>query len=128
LKGHEEYKGKTFEFAGPAEYSFKECVEFVSDVTTVKRPLIDIPLPIAEAVADVVEMTWNPFLSRDMIALMSEDVVTREDSAALTLTDLGIEASSMDKMAFDYLHRFRPGGHFRFVTGYYSDKGGVKSA
>ena len=30
-----------------------------------------------------------------------------------------IEPSSMDKYAFDFLHRFRPGGHFTMVQGYH---------
>jgi NADH dehydrogenase (ubiquinone) 1 alpha subcomplex subunit 9 len=108
--------------AGPAEYTYKEIVEFVSDVTTVKRPLIDVPLPIAEAAADVLGEFWNPFLTRDMLARVTEDTVLREDSGNLTFSDLNIEPVSMDKMAFEYLHRFRPGGHFRFVTGYHGEK------
>ena len=36
-----------------------------------------------------------------------------------TLADLGVVPSSMDKYSFDFLHRFRPGGHFTMVQGYH---------
>jgi hypothetical protein len=35
------------------------------------------------------------------------------------LKDLNIEPMSMDKVAFEYLHRFRQGGHFTLAEGYH---------
>lgn len=41
------------------------------------------------------------------------------DQGYLGLADLNIEAAAMDRVAFDFLHRFRPGGHFVLVEGYH---------
>jgi len=105
--------------AGPAEYTYKEVVEFVQDVTTLKKNLIDVPVNAAAYAGKLYQETINPVLTEDMIIQLTEDVVEKADKELLTLKDLGIEASSMDKMAFDYLHRFRPGGHFTMVQGYH---------
>ena len=44
----DKFKGKTFQLYGPAEYSFKEVYEFVTDITTKKKTMIDVPLPVAQ--------------------------------------------------------------------------------
>lgn len=116
---NEQFKGKTFQLYGPAEYSYKEIVEFVMDITTVKKPLIDVPSNIASFAGRFSQELANPILTEDHIAQMLEDNVAKEDSDMLTFDDLGITPESMDKVAFDYLHRFRPGGHFTQVEGYH---------
>lgn len=94
-------------------------MEFVSDVTGVKKTLVDIPLPVAKLIGTGLQETMNPFFSVDTIAQLSEDVVLKDDASLLTLADLDVVPVSMDKVAFDYLHRFRPGGHFTVVQGYH---------
>lgn len=116
---HEEFQGKTFQLAGPAEYSYKEVVEFVSDVTLLKARLINVPVPVANMAAKVVQQLISPVLTEDMVKQMLEDNVAKEDPNLLTFEDIGIEPGSMDKLAFDFLHRFRPGGHFTLVKGYH---------
>ena len=37
----------------------------------------------------------------------------------LNFDAVGVVPASMEDHAFDYMHRFRPGGHFRLVEGYY---------
>ena len=49
-QAYKDFEGKTFQLAGPAEYSYKEIIEFVSDVTAVKKPLIDLPPSLAVTV------------------------------------------------------------------------------
>ena len=116
---YKEFQGQTFQLVGPAEYSYKEVVEFVADVTSLKANMINCPLPIANLAAKIVEQSINPYLTPDMIKQMLEDNVFRENTDMLTFENIGIEASSMDRLAFDYLHRFRPGGHFTLVKGYH---------
>ena len=116
---HDQFVGKTFEFAGPAEYSYKEVAEFVADVTTVNCPLIDIPIPIAKLVGRLCNELMTPVVTEDMMHQMLENVVATSNPEVLTLADVGVEATSMDKKAFDYLYQYRPGGHFRFVQGYH---------
>jgi len=119
VNNHDLYRGATFQLAGPAEYSYKEVVEFVTDITTVKKPLVDVPERLALLAGSVFQELVTPVLTEDNVAQLGEDCVAVEGSSMLTLADLGIEAQSMDKMAFDYLHRFRPGGHFTQVSGYH---------
>jgi len=116
---HEKFAGATFQLVGPAEYSYKEVVEFVSDITTVKKPLVDVPEYIAKLAGRALEETIAPLLTVDQIEQMKEDVVALEGTNYYDLKDLDIEPASMDKFAFDYLHRFRPGGHFVQVSGYH---------
>jgi hypothetical protein len=96
-------------------------VEFVSDVTTLKTSMVSIPTPVAVAGAKLVEQLINPIITVDQIKQMTEDNILLESPELLTFKTLDIEPVSMDRVAFDYLHRFRPGGHFRHVSGYHSD-------
>ena len=105
---------------GPAEYSYKEVVEFVSDITLLKTNMINIPLPVATTVASFAEQLINPAITKDQLYQMSEDNIQLNNPELLTFQDLEIEPVSMDKVAFDYLHRFRPGGHFVLVEGYHT--------
>lgn len=50
---------------------------------------------------------------------MMEDVLPRADKDWLTMADLDIQPASMDRVAFEFLHRFRTGGHFRLAKGYH---------
>jgi NADH dehydrogenase (ubiquinone) 1 alpha subcomplex subunit 9 len=115
----EEFRGDTFQLAGPAEYTYKEVAEFVQDVTTVKKPLVDVPEFAAMAAGRFLDETIAPLLTPDQVIMMKEDCVLKEDRSLKTFADLGMEPSSMDKYAFDFLHRFRPGGHFTQVQGYH---------
>lgn len=53
------------------------------------------------------------------VAQMMEDVLPRADKDWLTMADLDIQPASMDRVAFEFLHRFRTGGHFRLAKGYH---------
>ncbi len=119
VQNHKEFKGETFQLCGPAEYSYREIVEFVQDVSTVSKPIVAMPDNAAKFAGRFLNKTINPMLTEDQVAQMLEDCVQIEGSSMKTLADLGIEPSSMDKYAFDFLHRFRPGGHFTMVQGYH---------
>jgi len=118
---HEQYAGKTFQLAGPAEYSYKEVAEFVSDISTLRKPLVDVPLPAAELAGRAVEELVSPWFTQDSIRQLTEDVLPqpKETTGWLDMEDLQLEATSMDKVAFEYLHRFREGGHFTLAEGYH---------
>lgn len=119
IESHKKFEGKTFQLAGPAEYTFKEIVEFVGDITTVKKPLVNVPVQAATLAGTFTEQMISPVLTADHVAQMLEDVVEKKDTDMLTFKDLNMQPQSMDKLAFDFLHRFRPGGHFEMVKGYH---------
>lgn len=68
-QGHEEFAGKTFQLAGPAEYSLKEVAEYVADVTTVKKGLVNVPTALAAKLGSFVEQTVQPNLTADHVRL-----------------------------------------------------------
>jgi NADH dehydrogenase (ubiquinone) 1 alpha subcomplex subunit 9 len=115
----EEFQGDTFQLAGPAEYSYKEINDFVMDVTGVKKPMVDIPEIIATNTGTFFNEFMTPVFTADHIAQLKEDNILSSDKRLKTFTDVGIEPCSMDKYAFDFLHRFRPGGHFVLTKGYH---------
>ena len=116
---HDEFAGKVFELAGPAEYSNKEVVEFVHDVIMQKKPLIDITPDMAKLIGKGIEQLVSPVFTEDMVYQLLEDNVRSTNSGALSFGDLDITPGSMDRLAFDYLHRFRRGGHFTLAQGYH---------
>jgi len=71
----------------------------------------------------------TPMLTPDQVNLWSEDFIpemTQEEYDALptkdkiyTMKDFGIDAVPIEKIAFNYLHRFRVGGHFVDAPGYH---------
>lgn len=119
LENNDRFAGESFQFCGPAEYTMREVAEFVADVTTVRKPIADVPEEAAIDFGLIGQNLINPLLTKDQVLMMKEDNVQLDDPNLLTFKDLDIEPESMDKKAFDFLHRFRPGGHFNQVTGYH---------
>jgi uncharacterized protein YbjT (DUF2867 family) len=62
------YAGKTVQLAGPAEYTYKEVAEFVSDVTSRRTKLVEVPVSAAAAAGGLVEELVSPVLTRDMVS------------------------------------------------------------
>ena len=91
----------------------------MQDVTLTRKPLIDVPLEAASVAGKFTEQFISPFFSQDMLYQMRENVVEKNDESLLGLKDLGVELSSIDRVAFEYLHRFRRGGHFTLAKGYH---------
>eukprot|EP00597_Dinobryon_sp_UTEXLB2267_P017746 CAMPEP_0201102832 /NCGR_PEP_ID=MMETSP0812-20130820/21548_1 /ASSEMBLY_ACC=CAM_ASM_000668 /TAXON_ID=98059 /ORGANISM="Dinobryon sp., Strain UTEXLB2267" /LENGTH=108 /DNA_ID=CAMNT_0047360625 /DNA_START=145 /DNA_END=472 /DNA_ORIENTATION=+ len=104
LNAYKELEEKT---AGPVEYSYKEVIEFVSNVTGTHRRASrhDWQDPGA---------THRSVLDHRQGDSAVSDNVLQVDEELLTFKDLDMQPSSIDKEAFDFLQRFRPGGHFTF--------------
>jgi NADH dehydrogenase (ubiquinone) 1 alpha subcomplex subunit 9 len=71
----------------------------------------------------------KPLITPDLAQLWSEDFIPQMTEAEynaqpvkdkiLTLKDLGVDPLPLEKVAFNYLHRFRTGGHFALTSGYH---------
>lgn len=124
INGYKEFAGKTFELAGPDVYTHREVVEFVADLTTLRPDMLNVPYPLLAVAAELVNYTIEPFISRDKLVRLTEDNVLTPSTSSdvLNFDAVGIVPASMEAHAFDYMHRFRPGGHFRLVEGYYDTK------
>jgi len=125
----EKFEGKTVDLFGPQDYSYKELAEFVFDVTQQNATVVDMPKDVGGVVAKGINLMGTPMLTPDMIELWSEDFIpamTQEEYDGLTakdkiytMKDFGVDAVPIDKIAFNYLHRFREGGHFSTTPGYH---------
>ncbi len=110
--------GQTYDLAGPEEYSLREVVEYVFEVTRAEAPVVASLTPaMADALGFAVQQLPNPLVTRDRFQRWSADVVLDEMAPTKRLADLGIEASSMEQPGFTFLHRFRSGSHFVDLPG-----------
>lgn len=119
IYNYREFEGKTFQLSGPEDYSHKEIVEFVADITCRNTHLFDISEQNARLKGRFIEQLINPIWTTDMLDQMLEDNVFRPDTDMMSFDDLNITPGSMERLAFDYLHRFRVGGHFARADGYH---------
>lgn len=125
----EKFEGRTVDCFGPQDYSYKELSEFVYDITQQQPKVVDLPKDVGSYVGRALNMLGNPMMTPDQINLWSEDFIpamTQEEYDAVpvkdkiyTMKDFGIEALPIEKVAFNYLHRFRDGGHFVETPGYH---------
>lgn len=95
--------------AGPAEYTYREIVQYVNDVTMCNTPLVEIPEELAMFGARWVEQLYRPMVTPDMILHMKENIVLPREDNAYTLADLGITPTSIDNVGHGYLHMYRRG-------------------
>jgi NADH dehydrogenase len=103
-------RGKVYELGGPKVYSFKELMVLLLSTIGRKRLLVDLPFGVARLQATFLELLPQPLLTRDQVTLLRDDNVV--SPGALTLQDLGIEATAPEAVIPTYLDRYRPGGRF----------------
>lgn len=62
--------GQTFELAGPQEYTLRELVEYVGDLTGFRRPVLPLPEGLAMLQAGFLELLPVKLMSRDNVLSM----------------------------------------------------------
>lgn len=110
LPNNEKSQGKIYELGGPDIETFKELLERLSETTGRKRALISIPMPIAKVQAAFMSLAPKPILTMDQVVSLKTDNIVQE--GALTLQDLGVEATAMETILPTYLACYRRGGPF----------------
>ena len=128
-----QYEGKTIDCFGPTDYSYRELAEFCNDITERNYPIVSIPKSMALTLANIFQYnrtgTEKPMIVPDLVHLWSENYLPRmtpeeyaaqpdDENKVLTMADLGVPQTAIEKVAFSYLHRYRFGGHFGRVDGY----------
>ena len=103
-------RGKIYELGGPRIYSFRELMELLLKVIGRKRALVGLPFGLARLQAAFLELLPKPPLTRDQVTQLRYDNVV--SPGALTLKDLGIEATAPEAVIPSYLERYRAGGRF----------------
>lgn len=109
----EVHLAQTYDLAGPEEYTYLEVIEYVLETIRAIEPTVaNLPLGVAELAAEAVGTLPNPIIGRDRVLRFSEDNVLDPAAATKRLHDLEIPATSMEFPSFNFLWRFRTGGHF----------------
>ena len=128
----EMFEGRTIDCFGPQDYTYKELAAFVYDITGQEPLQVDMPKNWMKTMAKFYDKQSNPFLTQDSVDLLSADFTAplssdeyvaeaEKASGVLTMADFDITPTPVEKVSFEYLHRFRAGGHFVMVEGYHSN-------
>ncbi len=86
--------GQTYELGGPRTMTMREIVTIVMRETGHKRPLVPLPMWLAEAQARLLRWLPNQPLTRDHVTLLRKDNVVASD--ALGLADLGLTPTPIE--------------------------------
>lgn len=124
------FEGRRIDCFGPTDYTQYELAEFVNDITERNRPIINLPYDYYKMLAKVMQYTRDSLVFPDLVEQMSEDFLPamgmeeyknqpNDATKILTMADLGIQATPIEKEAFGYLQSYRTGGHFFRVQGYH---------
>ena len=98
-------KGKTFELGGPEVMTFMGIMKRLLKHTERQRFLAPVAYPFAKILGGIIGFLPNPLLTGDQITMLKAGSVVSED--ALTLEDLGVEATLADVVLPTYLFRFK---------------------
>ena len=88
----------------------REMFSIVAAASGQRRPLVPLPMWIAEIQASVLGLLPNPPLTRDQLILLGRDNLV--DPQALGFADLGITPTAFEDVAPKYLGRNRRAGEF----------------
>jgi uncharacterized protein YbjT (DUF2867 family) len=104
------FAGQTYELGGPRAYSFRALLAYILAETLYKRPLVDVPLPVAKIQAAVMGLLPNPPLTSDQLKMLGKDKVVSDGAAGLAA--FGITPTPLEAIVPSYLVRYRPNGRF----------------
>ena len=102
--------GKIYELGGPQIVSFREVYELLFKYTGRRRALITLPWGLAKIQSRFMALLPNPPLTPDQVESLKEDNIVTD--TALTIEDLGIQATGMAQILPTYLEHYRAGGRF----------------
>ena len=96
--------GKTYELGGTETYSFKQLFELILHATRRWRPLVYLPFWLAKIEGIVFSVLPVPLITPDQVESLKTDNVVAQ--SALTLKDLGIQATGCKDVVTRSLQRF----------------------
>lgn len=97
-----EYKlaSNVLELGGPAQYTFKEILQYVLQISNKKRLLVPLPFALAKVQAFFMEFMPRPLLTRDQVELLKyNNIVQGENGLKL----LGICPTAMQLVVPNFL-------------------------
>jgi NADH dehydrogenase len=100
--------GKTYEFGGPATFSFRQLMELMLAEIGIRRLLAPLPWGLASFEAKFLQYLPGAPLTPDQVELLKHDNVL--SGTAPGLADLGIQPAAPELILPTFLDRFRKGG------------------
>lgn len=97
---HPNAPGATYELGGPQVYSYRALIELILQQAQRRRLLLPLPFALWDLLALLSALLPTPPITRAQVTLMKQDNVVPE--AALTLRDLGIEPTALEKVLPSY--------------------------
>lgn len=108
-------RGRIYELGGPAVYTLKDLLVFISNTIERKRAFWPFPFFLLDIVATL--FGWLPFspITRDQAKLLRKDNIVKAgpDAASVgTLADLCVQPTSVEAVVPSYLYAYRPTGQY----------------
>lgn len=73
--GDDDTIGKRFDLCGPKVYTLQNLVEYVGEVTGLRRPVVPLGPALSTLSARILELLPGPLMTRDNLASMQKDAV-----------------------------------------------------
>ncbi|GAK34736.1 NADH dehydrogenase [ubiquinone] 1 alpha subcomplex subunit 9, mitochondrial [alpha proteobacterium Q-1] len=103
-------KATLHELGGPKIYSFRALLGMILHYSGQKRPLLDIPMPLARLQASFLQYLPSPPLTPDQLLMLQQDNIVHENTPGLR--DLGISPTAAEAILPGYLDLYAPQGRF----------------
>jgi NADH dehydrogenase (ubiquinone) 1 alpha subcomplex subunit 9 len=108
----ERFAGEKIDLLGSHPYQLKQIIEYIAHTIGVSNPqLINTtskgPLALAAA---ALEKLPNPYITRDLLETWKCSDISSK--SAMTFDTLGLRPQSFENKAYNFLYRYRAGGHF----------------
>jgi len=111
-------KPGVYELGGPDTATFRDLMKVMLGVIQRRRLVLNMPGFVARIMAGVLGIAQfltaglfhNGVLTSDQLKSLAQDNVVGDD--AMTLADLGVQATSMEAVLPSYLWSFRPSGQY----------------
>jgi uncharacterized protein YbjT (DUF2867 family) len=102
--------GKTYELGGPQVTTMRELNQWIGEATGHKRPLIDIPDPIAELLAGLTGWLPGAPITSDQLLMLKQDNIVSEGAEGLRA--FGIAPTPLAAVSDGWLTAYRRHGRF----------------
>jgi NADH dehydrogenase len=108
--------GKTYELGGPQVLTMRELMEWVSETTGRRRPLIDIPDPVGRLIARTTGWLPGAPITWDQWLMLRSDNVVAEGSEGLEA--FGLPKTPLSAVSEGWLTSYRQAGRFAAKSPY----------
>ena len=96
-------RGRTYELGGPRKMTMREIFALAARESGHSRPLVSMPMWVAQVQATIFQWLPNPPLTTDQVKMLRQDNVVAPK--ALGLNDLGISPTPVEDILPKYLGR-----------------------